>query len=90
MREDVLMMDYDEDENGKRMIYCTYNDTETASLYTNVSCPHCGNEQLELDVDACGETYTIECEECEKEYEMYFDASWKGGENCESCFLWDM
>jgi len=68
-------MDYDENENGKRMIYCTYNDTEIASSWTNVRCPYCGHEQQELDMDGCGETYTIECDECEKEYEMYFDAS---------------
>ena len=69
------MMGYDENENGKRMIYCTYSDTEVASVYTNAECPYCEHEQQELDMDHCGETYTIECNECEKEYEMYFDAS---------------
>ena len=66
-------MDYD--ENVKRMIYCTYDDTETAILYTNTECPYCGHKQQEIDMANCGETYTVECNECEKEYDMYFDAS---------------
>jgi len=68
-------MDYDVKDNGKRMIYRTYNDTEIASLWTSVECPYCGNEQQELDMSDCGETYEIECDKCGKEYEMYFDAS---------------
>jgi len=68
-------MDYDTNENGKRMIYRTYSDIEAANFYTNTECPYCGHEQQELDMDACGETYEIECNKCEKEYDMYFDAS---------------
>ncbi|AGR47510.1 hypothetical protein ABOUO_82 [Brevibacillus phage Abouo] len=62
---------------GQQMerIYCTYADTEVASLYTHVQCPYCNHEQNELDMDECGKIYVIECEECEEQYEMYFDAS---------------
>ena len=75
--ERVKKLDYDVKENGKRMIYCTYADTEIASLWTSVQCPYCGHLQKELDMNDCGTTYTIQCEneDCEKEYEMHFDAS---------------
>jgi len=55
-------------------IYRTYADTEVASLNTFVQCPYCQYEQTEQDMDECGKTYVIDCEECEKQYEMYFDA----------------
>lgn len=69
--------EYDDLDDGKRMIYRTYNETEVASLWTFCKCPHCGHEQSELDMNDCGETYEITCEneKCEKEYKMYFDAS---------------
>lgn len=69
--------EYDDLDDGKRMIYRTYNETEVASLWTFCKCPHCGHEQSELDMNDCGETYEITCEneQCEKEYKMYFDAS---------------
>ena len=57
-----------------KQIYRTYADTEVAMLYVEVECPYCGNSQSELDKTDCGTTYVIECDECEKEYEMYFDA----------------
>lgn len=65
----------DKGDREMKKIYRTYADTEVASLYTNVECPYCGNEQQELDMNSCGKTYTIECEKCEKEFEMHFDAS---------------
>jgi len=58
-----------------KTIYKTYADTEVASLYTNIECPHCGREWQEEDMDECGKTYLLKCDECEKEFEMYFDAS---------------
>ena len=66
--------DYDENENGKRMIYCTFSDTGTVSTYTNISCPHCEHKQIEIDMDCCGIVYEIKCNKCDKEYEMCFDA----------------
>ncbi|ALA07253.1 hypothetical protein SECTIM467_129 [Brevibacillus phage SecTim467] len=57
------------------IIFRTYEDTEVASLYamyTNVKCPYCGQEQQELDVDNFGKTYIIECDGCDKQYQMYF------------------
>lgn len=58
-----------------KQIYRTYTDTEVACLSVEVACPYCGHEQSEMDKTECGKTYTIECDECGKEYEMYFDAS---------------
>lgn len=67
-------MEYEE-ENGVRTIYRTYEDTEVAELWTACECPYCEHEQDELGKSTCGETYVIECENCERKYEMYFDAS---------------
>ncbi|ASJ54841.1 hypothetical protein BP422_15470 [Brevibacillus formosus] len=58
-----------------KRIYRTYADTEVYKLAVNVECPHCGNEQQEIDTDECGKTYVIECGDCGEQYEMYFDAS---------------
>lgn len=57
-----------------KTIYRTYSDTEVASLYTYVECPYCGAEWKELDMDDCGMTYRIYCEDCDEVFEMYFDA----------------
>lgn len=57
-----------------KTIYKSYSDTEVVSLSVEIECPYCGNDQSELDATDCGETYIIECEECGKEFEMYFDA----------------
>lgn len=67
-------MDYEETK-GERMIYRTYADTEIAELDTKVECPYCEEEDMVNDMSECGKTYTIECENCGKEYKMYFDAS---------------
>lgn len=55
-------------------IYRSYADTEITELGTQCECPYCGYEDLQYDKSVCGQTYVIQCEECEKEYEMYFDA----------------
>ena len=57
-----------------KKIYRTYADTEVAMLATNIKCPHCGEEWQEMDMDECGETYLLICDDCGKEFEMYFDA----------------
>lgn len=75
IRKEICTVEFEESKDGKRKIYCTYGDTEVASLWVNVTCPYCENEQQELDLTECGATYKIHCEECEKEFEMYFDAS---------------
>lgn len=56
-------------------IYCTYEDTEVVMLKTIMTCPYCGEEHAELDMDEPGKAYIVECEACEKEFKMYFDAS---------------
>ncbi|OBA07852.1 hypothetical protein A9P44_00425 [Paenibacillus polymyxa] len=58
-------------------IYRTYADTEVTQLSTAVKCPHCGEEWMEPDTDECGKTYKLRCEneDCEREFEMHFDAS---------------
>lgn len=56
-------------------IYRSYDDTEVVATATHVKCPYCGAEWLEQDTDECGETYVIECEECERKFKMYFDAN---------------
>ena len=58
-------------------IYRTFADTEVTQLSVKVECPYCKEEWLESDADDCGKTYTLTCEneDCEKEFEMYFDAS---------------
>lgn len=56
-------------------IYRTYADTEVAQLATNIECPYCGNEWQEYDMDECGETYLLHCDECEGCFKMHFDAS---------------
>lgn len=59
-----------------KTIYRTYNDTEVATIVVNVECPYCGEEwQEDDDKTNCGETYILYCEECDKEFEMHFDAS---------------
>lgn len=62
-----------------KRIYRTYADTEVASLYTNVKCPYCDNEWQEQDMNECGKTYVLICDEfdggCGKKFEMHFDAS---------------
>jgi transcription elongation factor Elf1 len=60
-----------------KRIYRTYNDTEVTQLSVAITCPYCGEEWLEPDVDECGKTHKIVCEngDCDKEFEMYFDAS---------------
>jgi len=58
-------------------IYRTYSDTDVHSLAVAVKCPHCGEEWNEIDLTECGKTYNLTCEnaDCEKDFEMYFDAS---------------
>lgn len=62
-----------------RKIYRTYSDTEVTQLSTRIECPYCGKEWLEPDLDECGTTYNLNCDEdddgCGKDFEMYFDAS---------------
>ncbi|MEF2247730.1 hypothetical protein [Paenibacillus sp. IITD108] len=60
-----------------KRIYRHYSDTEVTQLSTYVKCPYCGEEWLEADKDECGTTYVLTCEneDCEKEFEMHFDAS---------------
>lgn len=55
-------------------IYRSYRDIEVVETATFVKCPYCGHEFSEYDSDCCGRVYVIQCEECEKEFEMYFDA----------------
>ncbi|WP_146259625.1 hypothetical protein [Paenibacillus dendritiformis] len=57
-------------------IYRTYADTEVAVLATEIECPHCGATWMEIDVDECGQTFILTCdnEECGKQFEMHFDA----------------
>jgi hypothetical protein len=58
-------------------IYRTYADTEVHALAVAVECPYCGEEWNEVDLTECGHTYKLVCEnkDCEKEFEMHFDAS---------------
>lgn len=62
-----------------KTIYRTYQDTEVVQLVTNIKCPYCEREWQEYDMDSCGTTYEIICDEeddgCGKKFEMYFDAS---------------
>ena len=58
-----------------KKIYRTYADTEVSALATNIECPHCNAEWLEDGMSNCGTTYQIRCEECDEEFQMYFDAS---------------
>ena len=62
-----------------KKIYRTYADTEVVMLATNIKCPYCGEEWQETDMDECGETYLLICDDgfgegCGKQFEMYFDA----------------
>lgn len=57
-----------------KKIYRTYADLEYTNTVTNLKCPYCNYEFQETDMDECGRTYEIECEECEKVFEMSFDA----------------
>lgn len=68
-------MEYEERDDGTRWIYRTYNDTEVSELATNIDCPYCGCHWQEYDMSDCGETYELECEDCEKRFKMHFDAS---------------
>lgn len=57
-------------------IYRTYADCEVAAYEMTIECPHCGEEwTVDDDYTVCGETYEMECEGCEKKFEMHFDAS---------------
>jgi hypothetical protein len=58
-------------------IFRTYGDTEVTQISVQITCPYCGEEWMEPDKDECGTTYTLTCEneDCEKKFEMYFDAS---------------
>lgn len=60
-----------------KKIYRCYADTEVHALAVAVKCPHCGEEWNEIDKTECGLTYKLVCEneDCEQEFEMYFDAS---------------
>lgn len=59
-----------------KTIYRTYEDTEVSVLATRVKCPYCGEEWLEDDMNDCGKTYVINCDDgCGKDFEMSFDAS---------------
>ncbi|MGL5767871.1 MAG: hypothetical protein ACRCX8_19725 [Sarcina sp.] len=62
-----------------KTIYRTYEDTEVIKLATNIECPYCGREWQEEDMDECGTTYRVVCDEdyggCGEEFEMYFEAS---------------
>ena len=60
-----------------KKIYRTYADTEVVMLATNIKCPYCGKEWQETDMNDCGETYQLICDNCKKEFEMYFDADQK-------------
>lgn len=76
MKEDLAK--WTDSEGGiydMKEIYRTYNDTEVVSLATSIECPYCNIEWRELDMDECGETYTIICENCGKKFQMHFDAS---------------
>ena len=57
------------------IIYRTYEDTEVSVLATQIECPYCHSEWLEEDMNECGTTYKIKCEECDEEFQMHFDAS---------------
>ena len=57
-----------------KRIYRCCNDLEVVTTATQVKCPHCEEEWSEQDKDECGGLYIIECEECGKKFEMYFDA----------------
>lgn len=76
-------MEYETHDDGTRMIYRTYNDTEIVEIAVNVQCPFCGYEWQE-DKTVCGETYDLVCggdlryildEGCGKQFKMNFDAS---------------
>lgn len=61
-------------------IYRTYEDTEVRSVVTNITCPYCGREWQEEDMDECGKTYNITCDNeheagCGLSFNMHFDAS---------------
>jgi predicted RNA-binding Zn-ribbon protein involved in translation (DUF1610 family) len=56
-------------------IYRTHADTEVMQTATEVECPYCGESWLERDTDDCGRTYVLDCEGCEKQFKMHFDAS---------------
>lgn len=58
-----------------KKIYRYYSDTEVSVLATKIECPYCGEEWQEDDTNDPGTTYNLECEECEREFEMYFDAN---------------
>lgn len=62
---------FEEKEDGTRIIYRGYIDTERS--YVHVQCPHCRHEQKALYKNECGETYTIKCRKCGKDYLMRFD-----------------
>ena len=62
-----------------KKIYRTYEDTEVVQLATNVKCPYCGYEWLEIDMNECGEIYHLTCEiddegGCGKEFLMEFSS----------------
>lgn len=62
-----------------KQIYRTYADTEVLVLGTWIKCPYCGRVWLEDDVNECGQTYELKCEDdiedgCGKEFKMHFDA----------------
>jgi|GEM_PF-2428596 len=67
-------MEYEVEDDGSRMILRSYIDTEVSELSTSIECPYCKADWQEFDMSNCGETYDLECEECEKEFKMYFDA----------------
>ncbi|MED2945438.1 hypothetical protein P4284_23130 [Bacillus swezeyi] len=58
-----------------KKIYRTYADMEPTVYVTNIECPYCGSEWQEEGVDKCGNTFVLECEDCEKKFKMDFDAS---------------
>ena len=78
---DLSEVEYEEHDDGTRMIYRTYNDTEVSEIVVNVQCPYCGDEWQE-DKTSCGETYEMVCNGeyswsdrgCGKMFKMYFDA----------------
>ncbi|WP_157452867.1 hypothetical protein [Brevibacillus sp. SKDU10] len=47
--------------------------SSSIELVYECEMPLLRQEQQKLDVDECGETYVIECEGCDKQYEIYFD-----------------